>query len=175
MHKKWTPYHCEHIMIVEKIQIERQLYKLYLNTYRSYWYLCSFYRDILSFVLVQIIQREVHTFKNGVWNVHSIRAQKTQLSNRIPNHIYDFQGEYHYAKICRNTEFFRVHIFPYSVQIWENTDQKKLGIWTLFTQCITFANVVSTFSIKRKPQNETTVYVIFPKIRLHMLRGNYFT
>ena len=23
---------------------------------------------------------------------------------------------------------------PYSVQIRENTDQKKLGIWTLFTQ-----------------------------------------
>ena len=24
---------------------------------------------------------------------------------------------------------------PYSVRIRENTDQKKLGIWTLFTQC----------------------------------------
>ena len=25
--------------------------------------------------------------------------------------------------------------FPYSVQIWENTDQKKLRIWTFFWQC----------------------------------------
>ena len=25
--------------------------------------------------------------------------------------------------------------FPYSVQMQENTDQKKLVIWTLFTQC----------------------------------------
>ena len=24
--------------------------------------------------------------------------------------------------------------FSYSVRIWENTDQKKLRIWTLFTQ-----------------------------------------
>ena len=37
-----------------------------------------------------------------------------------------------------NTKFFLVRIFrsksPYSVQIRENTDQKKLRIWTLFTQ-----------------------------------------
>ena len=25
-------------------------------------------------------------------------------------------------------------IFPYSIRIWENTDQKKLFIWTFFTQ-----------------------------------------
>ena len=48
-----------------------------------------------------------------------------------------------------NREFFLVRIFlysewirrftqsksPYSVRIHGNTDQKKLGIWTLFTQC----------------------------------------
>ena len=31
-------------------------------------------------------------------------------------------------------ESFLVCIFLYSVQIWENTDHKKLFIWTLFTQ-----------------------------------------
>ena len=41
---------------------------------------------------------------------------------------------------CPNTEFFLVLIFPhsispYSVRMRENTDQKKLCIWTLFTQC----------------------------------------
>ena len=35
---------------------------------------------------------------------------------------------------CPNTEFFPVRIFPHSVRMWENTDQKKLRIWTLFTQ-----------------------------------------
>ena len=37
-------------------------------------------------------------------------------------------------KMCPNTEFFLVHIFPYSVQIRENTDQEKLCIWTFFAQ-----------------------------------------
>ena len=34
-----------------------------------------------------------------------------------------------------NTEVIRVRIFPYSVQIQKNTNQEKLRIWTLFTQC----------------------------------------
>ena len=36
---------------------------------------------------------------------------------------------------CPNTEFFLVRIFPHSDWIRENMDQKKLRIWTLFTQC----------------------------------------
>ena len=48
---------------------------------------------------------------------------------------------------CPNTEFFLIRIFPhlteygeirnispYSAQMWENTDHKKIRIWTLFTQ-----------------------------------------
>ena len=36
---------------------------------------------------------------------------------------------------CTNTEFFLVRIFLYLVRLQENTDQKKLRIRTLFTQC----------------------------------------
>ena len=36
---------------------------------------------------------------------------------------------------CPNTKVFILRIFPYSVLIRENTVQKKLRIWTLFTQC----------------------------------------
>ena len=33
------------------------------------------------------------------------------------------------------TEYGEIrNISPYSVRMWENTDQKKLCIWTLFTQ-----------------------------------------
>ena len=54
-----------------------------------------FSRDILAFVLIPIIQKEVNTFKDETWNVHRIRAQKnTDLPNGIPNFIYDFPGEY---------------------------------------------------------------------------------
>ena len=35
---------------------------------------------------------------------------------------------------CPNMEIFLFYIFLYSVQIQENIDQKKLRIWTLFTQ-----------------------------------------
>ena len=36
---------------------------------------------------------------------------------------------------CPNAEFFLVRIFLYSVRIQKNTDQKKLCIWIIFTQC----------------------------------------
>ena len=36
---------------------------------------------------------------------------------------------------CRNTELFLVHTFLYSHWAQENTDQKKLRIWTVFKQC----------------------------------------
>ena len=41
------------------------------------------------------------------------------------------------CEICLNTEFFLVRIFQHShsVRMLENTDQKKLSIWALFTQC----------------------------------------
>ena len=39
---------------------------------------------------------------------------------------------------CSNMEFSLVHIFPYSVQIRENVDQKKLRIWTFLTQCVLY-------------------------------------
>ena len=61
---------------------------------------------------------------------------------------------------CRNTEFFLVRIFriwteyeeilhisPYSVQMQENMDQKKLRIWTLFT--------LRTFHISREHISES--------------------
>ena len=35
---------------------------------------------------------------------------------------------------CPNTDFFLVRIFVYAVRVQENTDQKKIRIWTLFTQ-----------------------------------------
>ena len=35
---------------------------------------------------------------------------------------------------CLNTEFFLVRKSPFSVRIQENMDQKKLRIWTLFSQ-----------------------------------------
>ena len=35
----------------------------------------------------------------------------------------------------------------YSVQMWENTDQKKLRIWTLFTQCSLLVLIVDPLGL----------------------------
>ena len=60
---------------------------------------------------------------------------------------------------CPFTEFFLVRIFPhsdwilrtspYSVRKRENTDQKKLRIWTLFTQCFFFQLIMMKVIMKR--------------------------
>ena len=55
------------------------------------------------------------------------------------------------CEMCPNTEFFLMRIFPDSdwirrntsylsvfIRMRENTDQKRLRIWTLFTQCSAF-------------------------------------
>ena len=47
---------------------------------------------------------------------------------------------------CPKTEYFLVRIFLYSDGIQENTDQKILCIWTLFTQCY----LQCPYSIKSK-------------------------
>ena len=45
--------------------------------------------------MIPIIQREIDSFKDYIWNSHRIRAQKdTQLPNRVPNHINDFSKKY---------------------------------------------------------------------------------
>ena len=47
-----------------------------------------------------------------------------------------------------------VLIFPYSAQVWENKDQKKLRIWTLFTQwsCKNSSNQTNLFYIQANDQ-----------------------
>ena len=40
---------------------------------------------------------------------------------------------------CPNREFFLFCIFPYLDWMRENTEHKKISIWTLFTQCKSFS------------------------------------
>ena len=46
-----------------------------------------------------------------------------------------------------------MRICLYSVRIQENTDQKKLRIWTLFTQCFIFSTDYLHFKWKKKGIN----------------------
>ena len=57
---------------------------------------------------------------------------------------------------CIQTEYGDLQSkFPYSVRIQENTEQKKLRIWTLFTQCEPFY-LKSIFTLQ---DGETTLHL----------------
>ena len=56
--------------------------------------------------------------------------------------FHSFSWKYSLCEKWPNTEFFLVRIFPYSVQIWENTDQKIHRIWTLFMQWLQSDNLI---------------------------------
>ena len=50
---------------------------------------------------------------------------------------------------CPNTEFFLVLIFLHLDWIQENTYQKKIHVWTIFTQCSSFIScLISSILIK---------------------------
>ena len=54
-----------------------------------------FYRLLLAYVMIPIMQREVNTFVDVVWNCHRIREQRdTFLPDGVPNHIYSFPDKY---------------------------------------------------------------------------------
>ena len=45
--------------------------------------------------MIPIMQREVTTFVDVVWNCHRIREQRdTFLPDGVPNHIYSFRDKY---------------------------------------------------------------------------------
>ena len=50
---------------------------------------------LLAYILIPVMQKELDTFKDTVWNSHRIRAQKdTQLPYGVPNHVQSFPEEY---------------------------------------------------------------------------------
>ncbi|XP_066922251.1 uncharacterized protein [Clytia hemisphaerica] len=50
---------------------------------------CEQDRMILAYIMIPILQAELNTFKDVIWNCHRIRYQKDQvLPDGVPNHIY---------------------------------------------------------------------------------------
>ena len=65
------------------------------------------------------------------------------------------------------TEYGEIlRIFPYSVQMRKNTDQKKLHIWTLFTQCLSMIGITLFHKLPQKYINADLK--ICQYIRLHV-------
>ena len=54
-----------------------------------------FLRNLLAYIMIPLIQKELDQFKDVVWNSHRIRYQKnTFMPDGVPNHIYDFPSKY---------------------------------------------------------------------------------
>lgn len=54
-----------------------------------------FDRLLLAYIMIPIVQREVNTFVDVVWNCHRIREQRDSfLPDGVPNHIYSFPDKY---------------------------------------------------------------------------------
>lgn len=52
-------------------------------------------RLLLAYIMIPIVQREVNTFVDVVWNCHRIREQRDSfLPDGVPNHIYSFPDKY---------------------------------------------------------------------------------
>lgn len=53
------------------------------------------FRDILAYIYIPLLQKEIDTFREVVWNSHRIRSQRdAQLPKGVPNHVYSFPESY---------------------------------------------------------------------------------
>jgi hypothetical protein len=53
------------------------------------------FRDLLAFVFIPVIKREVEIFYNDIWNTHRIRQQKDALMPKgVPDHMFNFPTVY---------------------------------------------------------------------------------
>ena len=50
---------------------------------------------LLAFLLIPVIQKQLDSFRQVVWNTHGIKRQKdTFLHDGVPDHIYGFPEKY---------------------------------------------------------------------------------
>ena len=69
--------------------------------------------------MIPVMQKEINTFIDVVWNTHRIREQKnTFLPDGVPNHIYNFPEQYGLEQcgmsFCLFVCFTRFLVFQYN-------------------------------------------------------------
>jgi hypothetical protein len=54
-----------------------------------------YYKDLLAYVYIPVVQRELDVFQECVWNNHRTRTQKgKELPAGVPEHIFHFTEKY---------------------------------------------------------------------------------
>ena len=52
-------------------------------------------RNLLAFIYIPVIQKEMNIFRETVWNSHRVRHQRdAQMPKGIPSHLYSFPEQY---------------------------------------------------------------------------------
>ena len=74
---------------------------------------------------------------------HTLSKIMEKQTSKMPVPVQFFLISLSLCEKCPNTKFFLGRIFPFS-DVFHSTDQKKLRIWTLFTQVILFRTFCST-------------------------------
>ena len=65
------------------------------------WFCIVFFRMLLAYLLIPVVQKQLDVFMTVAWNSHTIRAQKgTALPDGIPDHIYSFSNTYGLEEWC---------------------------------------------------------------------------
>lgn len=66
---------------------------VYNNSISYLWH--DFFRNLLAYIFIPVVEKELKVFQNTIWNNHRIRQQKgTVLPDGVPEHIYNFPKEY---------------------------------------------------------------------------------
>lgn len=74
-------------------RIKPLVFSFGMNYKLFYIYHC--FRNVLSYIMIPLIQNQLDEFKSMIWNPHRIRYQKeTYMADGIPNHIYEFPVKY---------------------------------------------------------------------------------
>ena len=122
---------CPHIETSQLICTANQLTGFYMMATLAFNGLTLNERKRIDLPIHLLITHAICCFGHEL-SKQNMHTCKPSLREKCPN------TEFFLVRISRHSDWRRgdPSIYPYSVRMRENTDQKKLRIWTLFTQCI---------------------------------------
>lgn len=86
-------------------------------------YFHCFSRDLLAYVYIPVIQKELDIFRKCVWNNHRPRKQKAKnLPGGVPEHIYHFPEQYEGERCGINIKKEQLLEFAELSEVLEDSD-----------------------------------------------------
>ena len=111
----------------------------------------------LTTVTGEILNGKLHFLCSVIWHWQTVDLNSHRLL------IILILQTHWLCEKCPNREIFLVRIFLYWVRIQENTDQKNIHLWTVFTQWATYLVVYTSNGMKSKTtkNNKVSIYLAY--------------